>query len=64
MGGQRHASAALPPGLTRYPLYSWPVWTGAENFAHTGIRSPARPTLTESLYRLSYPADGGRSDES
>ena len=21
MGGQRHASAALPPGMTRYPLY-------------------------------------------
>ena len=21
MGGQRHASAALPPGKTRYPLY-------------------------------------------
>jgi len=21
MGGQRHASAALPPGQTRYPLY-------------------------------------------
>jgi len=20
-----------------------PVWTGAENLAHTGIRSPARP---------------------
>ena len=22
MGGQRHAPAALPPGKTRYPLYS------------------------------------------
>jgi hypothetical protein len=21
MGGQRHAPAALPPGMTRYPLY-------------------------------------------
>ena len=21
VGGQRHASAALPPGMTRYPLY-------------------------------------------
>ena len=21
VGGQRHASAALPPGTTRYPLY-------------------------------------------
>ena len=23
MGGQHHAPAALPPGKTRYPLYSW-----------------------------------------
>jgi len=33
-----------------------PVWTGAENFAPTGIRSPDRPALSQSLYRLSYPA--------
>jgi hypothetical protein len=32
-----------------------PVWTGAENLAPTGIRSPDRPTRSESLYRLSYP---------
>jgi hypothetical protein len=32
-----------------------PVWTGAENFAPTGIRSPDRPARSESLYRLSYP---------
>ena len=31
-----------------------PAWTGAENFAHTGIRSPDRPGRSESLYRLSY----------
>jgi len=31
-----------------------PVWTGAENLACTGIRSPDRPTLSESLYRLLY----------
>ena len=31
-----------------------PVWTGAENLASTGIRSPDRPALVESLYRLSY----------
>ena len=52
------------PGITRYPLYSWSVWTGAEHLAHTGIRSPDLPTLTESLFRLSYPADDSRSDES
>jgi hypothetical protein len=28
------------------------VWTGAENFASTGIRSPNRPALSKSLYRL------------
>ena len=27
-----------------------PVWTGAENLASTGIRSPDRPTRSESLY--------------
>jgi len=32
------------------------VWTGAENLAPTGIRSPDRPAPSESLYRLSYPA--------
>ena len=31
-----------------------PVWTGAENLAPTGIRSPDRPARSESLYRLSY----------
>ena len=32
-----------------------PVWTGAENLASTGIRSPDRPSRSESLYRLRYP---------
>ena len=55
---------------TPWPLYSrerdpvpilqeagWapgPVWTGAENLAAAGIRSPDRPTHSESLYRLRY----------
>ena len=30
-----------------------PFWTGAENLAPIGIRSPDRPTRSESLYRLS-----------
>ena len=34
---------------------SGPVWTGAENFTFTGIRSPDRPSRSETLYRLSYP---------
>jgi len=33
-----------------------PVWTGAENLAPTGIRSPDRPARSQSLYRLRYPA--------
>ena len=32
-----------------------PFWTGAENLATTGIRSPDRPARSESLYQLSYP---------
>jgi hypothetical protein len=32
-----------------------PDWTGVENLAITGIRSPDRPALSESLYRLRYP---------
>ena len=32
-----------------------PVWTGAENLAPTGIRSPDRPARSKSLYRLGYP---------
>ena len=31
-----------------------PVWTGAENLAPTGIRSPDRPARNETLYRISY----------
>ena len=32
------------------------VWTSAENLAPAGIRSPDRPTRSQSLYRLRYPA--------
>ena len=32
-----------------------PVWTDAENLAHTGIRYPGRPVRRESPYRVSYP---------
>jgi hypothetical protein len=42
VGGQRHARAALPPGNTRYP-----VRTGVENIAPTGIRSPDRPARSK-----------------
>jgi hypothetical protein len=33
-----------------------PVWTGAENLASTGIRSPERPARSQSRYSLRYPA--------
>jgi hypothetical protein len=39
-----------------------PVWTGAENLAPTGIRTPDHPAHNESLYRLSYP--GPQTDRS
>jgi len=52
VGGQRHAPAALPrqcPGI--HCTGGWvgprPVWTGAENLAPTGIRSPDRPARSE-----------------
>jgi hypothetical protein len=60
VGCQRHAPAALHPGKT-VPIVQgagWapgPVWTGVENLASTGFRSPDCPARSESLYRLSYP---------
>jgi hypothetical protein len=30
----------------------WPVWTGAENLARTGIRSPDPPARIQSLNRI------------
>jgi hypothetical protein len=57
-----HPGRSLPPGKTPVPIVQeavWApglVWTGAENLAPTGIRSPDRPTRNQSLYRLSYPA--------
>ena len=51
----------LTPGKDPVPIVqeagwaSGPVWTGAENLASTGIRSPDRPARRQSLYRLRYP---------
>jgi hypothetical protein len=63
-GGE--GSASLPgrftPGKGPVPIVQeagWapgPVWTGAENLAPTGIRSPYRPARSQSLHRLSYRA--------
>jgi hypothetical protein len=35
------------------------VWTGAENLAPTGIRSPDRPARSQSLCQLRYPTHFG-----
>ena len=61
VGGQRHASAVLPPGKRLYPLY-WRLGGPQCRSGRvrkisppTGIRSPDRPVRSESLYGLSYP---------
>ena len=65
VGGQRHVPAAFTPGKVLVPIAqeagwaSGPVWTGAENHAPTGIRSPDRPARRQSLYRTRYPAHKG-----
>ena len=58
MGGQNHASAALPPRKTRYRRLSGPQSRSGRMriiSPHTGIRSPDRQVRSESLYRLNYP---------
>jgi len=58
VGGQPHILAASTPRErpgTHLQEVGWapgPVWTGAENLALTGIRSPDRPARSQSLYRL------------
>ena len=62
VGGQRHALADFSPEIYPIPIVQetgWapgPVWTGVENLASTGIRSPDRPARKMSLYRLSCPS--------
>jgi hypothetical protein len=59
VGGQRHATAALPPGKTQYPLsrrLGGPQGpSGQVRKTSPPIRSPDRPARSESLYRLRYP---------
>jgi hypothetical protein len=57
-----HPGRALPPGKTRCPLYrrlGGPQGRSGrtENLSSTGIRSPDRPSRSQSLYRLSYRAN-------
>jgi hypothetical protein len=39
-----------------------PVWTGAENLAPIGIRSPHRQARSQSIYRLRYPVHWGSNN--
>ena len=61
VGGQHHASGRFTPGNNPVLIVleaGWtpgPVWSCAENFDPTGIRSLDRPACSGSLYRLSYP---------
>jgi hypothetical protein len=56
--GQRHAPAALPLGDKPVQILQengWAqglVWTGANNLATTGIRSPERPARSESSNKV------------
>ena len=65
-GSASRPGRSLPPGKDPVPIIHdarWapgPVWTGAENLAPTGIRSPDRPASSQSLYRLLYPAHQGK----
>jgi hypothetical protein len=58
VGGPSHAPAALAPEKDPVPIVweaGWapePVWSGAENLAHTGIRSQDRSVRSDSLYQL------------
>ena len=61
-GGQRHAPAPLlsgkKPGTPFIGGRVGPraVWMSAENLVTTGIRSPVRPTRSQSLYHYAISA--------
>ena len=61
-GWSTSRTGRLTPGIDPIPIVEeagWApgsVWTGAENFASTGILSPERPASSQLLYQLRYPA--------
>ena len=61
VGGQRHASATVHSGITRYPFHrrlgGAQGWTGLVRRISppTRIRSADRPACSVSLFRLHYP---------
>ena len=59
MGGKRYDLAALPPGMTRYPLCRrvGGLQAGLDGFgksAHTGIQSSDGPAHSKSVYQQCY----------
>ena len=40
-----------------------PAWTGAENLARTGMRSPVLPASSQSLYKPRYPGPQSAGDK-
>jgi hypothetical protein len=60
VGGQRHPPAALPrdpvPVVQEAGWASGPVWTGVENLAPTGIRSPTVQPLASRYTDWAIPA--------
>ena len=67
-GSAWRSGRSLPPGKDSVPIVQEAgrapelLWTGAENIAPTGIRSPDRPARSQSLYQLSYPGPFFLSD--
>ena len=61
VSGQRHVPAALPEERDMAHIVQeagWapgPLWSGAENLAFTGIRSPKCSARSQSLCQLRYP---------
>ena len=54
LGGRRFTSRDTVPIVYEAGCAPGPVWTGVENLAPSGTRSPDSPTRSESLYRLRY----------
>ena len=61
MGWVVNVTPRFAPGKDPVPIVQeagWApglVWIDAENLASTGIRSPALPARSDSLYQLHYP---------